>query len=547
MVKTRRILFLFVIPFVIYVVTLGFMPLMDPDEGRYALIPQEMNARGDYITPYLKGVVYLEKPPLVYWVTAFFFRLLGENAFSARLAVGLSAWGLILLIYLIGRHFRGEETGLVSAAIFSVSFLPFGLGRISILDMPLTLFLSLAVWSGYLYFDGGREKRLPLYGMYFFSACAFLTKGMVGVVFPFIILVIWLLWEKRWRDVLSLFSPVGMFIFLACAGPWLWAVQKANPDFFSFFFLREHILRYTTTVHERGGPIYYFIPILIVGGLPWWFYLSGALKGIKKDTSFNLFREGQIKFLFVWMMWPFVFYSLSSSKLIPYILPSFPPLACLMGYLLLSKRGEAREGIWPQVQSFFLLLLIGVPFFVPDWKTIHPLMWVWYAIPAAIQIFIMIFHRFIEINNATNRYLMISFLFSLYLMSLIPIVGHYLTPGKSAFQVAQAVERFLPAGEEIYQFRMSQYSLDFYLGRRTPLVDEQGELAPGVKKLPERERRHYFPTSKEFIDDLAEGNVKYVLVDRGERVKWLLAQGLKIEVLWSNQKFYMFRLYMKQG
>ena len=269
---------LFLIPFVLYVVVLPVMPLMEPDEARYALIPQYMNQAGDYITPHLKGVAYLEKPPLAYWATALFFKAFGENAFAARLFAGICAWGCILLVYNMGFYFYERKTGLYSAAVLSVSLLLFALGRINILDMPLTLFLCLAIWCGFRFFKSPRMVgKKWLYGFYLSCALAFLTKGVIGVVFPPAVIVLWLLCSRRWRDVLRIFSPVGILLFALSVGAWLFMVQRANPDFLWFFFIHEHFLRYTTKIHERVEPFWYYLPVVLLGITPWWAYLTQAL------------------------------------------------------------------------------------------------------------------------------------------------------------------------------------------------------------------------------------------------------------------------------
>ncbi|HOL60012.1 MAG TPA: glycosyltransferase family 39 protein [Syntrophales bacterium] len=547
MKRYYRLLILLVMPALLFVAVLPLMPLMDPDEGRYALIPREMNERGDYVTPHLKGVVYLEKPPLGYWFTAFFFRVLGENEITARLATGLSAWGLVILLYVIGRTLRNEEMGLLAAAVFSVSLLPFSLARINILDVPLTLFLSLAVWCGYRSFRS-EKKRLWLYGMYFFSSCAFLTKGLIGLVFPFTICGLWLGWEKRWRELPALFSPVGFVIVCLFIGPWLWAVQKANPDFFEFFFWREHLLRYTTYIHEKGQPFYFFLPILLAGALPWWFYLPRVFNREDMRSIWEAIkRKSFLKLLVVWILFPFFFFSLSSSKLIPYILPIFPPLAVFLAWLFLNGRektnSERKLDGWPALQSVLFMVLVFAPFFVPDWKDILPLPWIYYAIPVIIQAFIMLFDISIKESDLTNRYIRAYFGYALFLMAILPVVSHYLTPVKSAYQLAQAVKRYVPEGEPLYQLRTSMYSLDFYTRRRTALVDELGELAPGVKKLAPEERRRYFPTGSEFLTEVRKKGALYAVADRKEHWMWLTKEGMGIKLLWENKKFYMFQVW----
>ena len=205
--KNKKIIF-FIIPFILYVTLLTVMPLMEPDEARYSAIPSAMNHSGDYVTPHLKGTVYLEKPPLSYWATALSFKIFGENEFSARLFTALCAWGCILLVYSIGTFFHDAKTGFYAAAVLTTSLYHFIIGRINILDMPLTFFVCLAIWSGYRHFSGGGEGKKRLYLFYLFCALAFLAKGLIGIVFPFAITAIWLLVSKRWRDIFRLFSPL---------------------------------------------------------------------------------------------------------------------------------------------------------------------------------------------------------------------------------------------------------------------------------------------------------------------------------------------------
>ncbi len=118
--------------------------------------------------------------------------------------------------------------------------------------MPLTFFVCLATWAGYRYFAGDGQRKGWLYLLYVGSALAFLTKGLIGIAFPFAIMILWLFISKRWGDILRLFSPVGVILFLLISCPWIILVQKANKDFLWFFFIREHFLRYTTTLHGRN-------------------------------------------------------------------------------------------------------------------------------------------------------------------------------------------------------------------------------------------------------------------------------------------------------
>ena len=164
-----KLLLLFIVPLFLYVVLLPAMPLMEPDEARYSDIPSLMNSTGDYITPHLKHVKYLEKPPLCYWATALSFKLFGENDFSSRLFVGLCAWGCIILVYFMGVFFANEKTGLYSAGVLTTFLFHFILGRLNILDIPLAFFVCLAIWSGYRHIEERGQKKAWIYLFYLFK------------------------------------------------------------------------------------------------------------------------------------------------------------------------------------------------------------------------------------------------------------------------------------------------------------------------------------------------------------------------------------------
>ena len=340
---TKKLFILFLVPLLLYLVPLPFIPLMEPDEGRYSAIPAAMNASGDYVTPRLKAAVYFEKPPLVYWATALFFSCSGRMNFLPASFVALCAWGCIILTYRMGIFFHDARTGLFAAAILSTFLYHAAIGRINILDMPLAFFVCLAIWSGFRYFAAVPRRKVWLYLLYLFSALAFLAKGLIGVVFPFGILFIWLIVSGRWRETLALFSPIGMVLFAATALPWLILVQQANPDFFRFFFIQEHLLRYATKMHDRYQPIYFYLPIILAGTLPWCAFLPEAMRGIRWKEVTALFGGTEKRLLLVWIGVILLFFSLSSSKLIPYIAPVFLPLALIFGHIFRRYEDATQE------------------------------------------------------------------------------------------------------------------------------------------------------------------------------------------------------------
>ena len=550
---------LFFIPLILYMSLLSFMPLMEPDEARYSSISSFMNSSGDYVTPRLDHVVYLEKPPLCYWATALLFRIFGENEFSSRLFVALCAWGCVILVFKMGKYFQDERTGLYSAAIFSTFLFPFVMGRINILDMPLTFFVCLATWSGYRYVSSGYREKGWIYLLYVASALAFLAKGLIGVVFPFTIIVLWLLSYRRYGEVLKLFPPVGIALFLLLSCPWLILVQRANPDFFHFFFIQEHFLRYTTTMHHRNEPFWYFIPIVILGTLPWAAFLYKAMREKSPNMTRSL-KTTDRRFLLVWIFFILGFFSLSSSKLVSYIAPVFLPIAVLFGGLFsvydtrdiqTEKAGYNKFLCHLPIilQSLLFIVLLVVPPFIKKPRIeggliiMHPEKW-WLLVAPLILLQMLIIFLPDVVKRRWHRgwfatiYILTAFFLAL---SVFP-VSEFLTPYKSAYPVACAINTLLPQHQKLYQYKISLYGVDFYNKIRTPLVDDIGELSFGSGTLPREEKKQYFLSSEEFYKLCCEKGEIYCITQYKDRLEELKKHISHIDILWSNGIYYFLRL-----
>lgn len=543
--RSLKILVLFVVPALLYLLPLPFVPLMEPDEGRYSSIPNEMNLSGDYITPRLKGVVYFEKPPLSYWATALSFKIFGKNGFSSRLFVALTAWGCVLLAYRMGLYFYDVRTGLYAAAILATSLFHAAIGRINILDMPLGFFICMAIWSGFRFLHGDERKKRRLYLLYLFSALAFLTKGLVGIVFPFGVIIVWLFFTGRLRDILRVVSPVGMVVFAAVACPWLVLVQRENPDFFRFFFIQEHFLRYTTEMHHRYEPVYFYIPILIAGMLPWIAWLPEAVKGAKDGYIF--FRKGEKAILLTWILLIFLFFSLSSSKLIPYLTPIFPPLAVIFGIVFSRFEERWENGPAPlsgahRLTGIITALLFITAIAVPPFIAKHGVTWgEWLpliAFPALMMLLLPFLPERMRAYGPGRRFLTIYIIFALFFTSLTPPMTHFLAPYKSARPLSEAIERLIPRDADVYQYGMSLYGVDFYTGRRTPIVDDIGELSYGVSHMASKEERdRYFLYSDAFFRLAKEKNGLYCATENDEKLDRLKKEFPCSRVLWQNGSY----------
>jgi len=316
---SSRLLLAFLAVFSISILgTLGLRPLYKADESRYAEIPREMVASGDWVTPRLNGLKYFEKPPLQYWATAAFFSAFGEHDWAARLWSALAAIGGVLLVFVSGRRLFSSEAGVLGALVLAGCPLYVLLAQINTLDMALSFFLAAAIFA----FALGRYYL-------FWAACALavLSKGLIGIVLPAGAIGLYILAKWDWSLLRRMKIFSGSVIFLLIAAPWFILVSMRNGEFAHFFFIQEHFQRFTTKMHGRYQPMWFFIPILLAGLAPWLLPFFASMR--------NLFRKQQGfdpgLFLALWCIVVFVFFSISDSKLPSYILPMFPALALLIG------------------------------------------------------------------------------------------------------------------------------------------------------------------------------------------------------------------------
>jgi 4-amino-4-deoxy-L-arabinose transferase-like glycosyltransferase len=530
---------------------------MEPDEARYSLIAAAMNESDNYITPHIKNVIYLEKPPLVSWTTAIFFKILGENDFSARLFAALCAWGCILLAYYIGRHFHDEKTGLYAAAILTISCFHFVLGRVNILDMPLTFFICLSIWLGYLALKKQNQKYF-FYLFYFICALTFLTKGLIGVVFPFAILIIWLVWAGNWRQIRFLFSPLGILIFLITVCPWLILAQAENHDFLWFFFVREHFLRFTTKMHGKTEPFYYYLPIILGGTIPWSVYLIKAWKN--KFIQGSLCHINENRLLIVWLLFIFLFYTISSSKLATYIAPLFVPMAVFAGSILkkyeddIQPEESGREKIFYRfalvLQSLIIIVTLILPPILKKYSDPEKGLviltsgnwWMYIFLPVIALILMTFLPDFIFRKFRKGWFLAIYLLCVLFLGSLLFPLNDFLAPYRSARVARGAISRYLPAGQDLYQYRVNFYGIDFYNKIRTPIVEDFGELSEGIVKLAPEEKKRYFLSVDEFFTLCAQKKEIYCITQHQDRLKQIKTKIPGAAVLWDNGAFYLLRI-----
>ena len=489
----RAFIAVFAISTVFMVFALGARPVSSPDEGRYIEIPREMVATGDYVLPRLDGILYFEKPPLFYWLEASAIKAFGISEFSMRLWPVIFGIGGVLMAFGVARKFYGRGAGLASGLILATTLLYYGLSRFIVLDAAVSVLMTATLFAFLLGAEeADRRKQVRWFRWaYFAAALAVLAKGLIGMVLPGAVVVLWIALTGRWRLVRQVLIPSGLLLFFVIAVPWHVAAAMRNHDFLWFYFVHEHFLRYTTRTHHRYGPIWYYIPVLLVGFLPWTGYLWHGLREAW-PKSWRLRAERPVElFLVVWATFVFVFFSISDSKLITYILPVFPPLAVLTGRVLapvLSGEGGRRMALGPWFFAVvFAVLALAVPvvLLVPKLHAIPavrefsavvaPLAVVMALVFAVGAIAAVALHRRGRAGGAV-----VAILFTvLFGWSAVSVISGRADP-KSIKPLALAIESRLQPGDTVASYGTFFYDLPVYLRRKVLIVDNVGELQFGA-------------------------------------------------------------------
>jgi len=504
---------------------LGSRELWSPDEGRYAEIPREMLATGDFLTPRLNGVKYFEKPPLMYWLEAGAIKAFGLNEWALRLWPALFALFGCLAVYFTGLTLYGRRAGLFAAGILAVSPLYDFMGGILTLDMALASELTIALCAFLLAvrLPLGPRRRFLFYGFYFFVALAVMTKGLIGMVIPAMILGAWMVVTREWRLLREMHLPTGLALFIAVAAPWHVLVAQANPEFTYFYFIHEHFDRYLTTAHHRYEPAWYFIPILLAGMYPWTVFLPESLRDAFRRSPDSGMTRSDAWFLALWAVLPFLFFSFSDSKLAPYILPIWPPLALLLGRWL---AGVYEGRIAFSRVSIATLLIVGILLFAA--LTLAPHLYshdegvVRVADQLGAGLYVMGGGLLLAgaIPSVTwlvkeNRSTVIAlFAAAALLVAAFDFNLSRLDIGRSVEPLAVLLKQRLKPEDEVMTFQTYFQDLPVYLERRITTVEWKGELEFGASV--EKNTRDWLIDRAEFIKRWNSPATKYLLTGHRE-------------------------------
>ncbi|WP_423456571.1 phospholipid carrier-dependent glycosyltransferase [Ottowia sp. VDI28] len=487
----------------IWFVPLGWRALFSPDEGRYASIGLAMLQSGDWITPRLNGLLYFEKPILQYWITAASLAVFGINEFAARFWPALSGFLTVVVVGMTARRLWGAGSG-AYAALLAAGMTWIGANsHFLTLDMGLAFFqaLSLCAFLVAQHDDATpSERRNAMWVCWAAMAGATLSKGLVGIVIPGATLVLYSLLNRQWAFWRRMHWVSGLVIYFALTAPWFIAVSLKNPGFFDFFFVREHFRRFLTDEARRTGAPWYFVPVLIVGAMPWTTMLPAWLwRGSPRDASAS-FQPARM--LVVWSVFIFVFFSVSRSKLPSYILPMFPALALLGAYWL--PKADPRRLRWHLLAPVaFWVVALGVwpraDLFVSDTQPLSAVQSFLNLLAIAAVVSLLACGAAWWLLGRGRKMLAVALVSVASVLGVASaMLGHdsYAYKMRSSKSVGLILAPYLRPDTPVFAVSFYDQSLPFYLRRPVTLVDYRDEFTFGQDAEPER----WIPSVDGFVD-----------------------------------------------
>jgi len=516
--------------------TISQRDLFDPDEGRYAVIPAAMVDTGDWLTPRLNDFKYFEKPVLQYWATAVAFKLFGKSNASARLWTALLGFSAALFSMFVAFRLYGSRAAIYTFGL-SISYLMVvAFGHYLTLDMALSAFLVIGIGSLVIaHSDQASESQTRNWMLIGWAALALatLTKGLVAVVLPAATVVVYSLWQRDWALWKKLHLVKGLLLYLLITAPWFIAVSNANTEFAEFFFIHEHFDRYTSEVHSREGPIYYFIPFLLLGICPWLITSLRAL--VSPDFRWLPDRPGQFdpeRFMWTFVVVTFCFFSLGQSKLPGYILPVLPIIAVISGGQIVSKGAVVNDrwvvlflGVAFLAGAFGVEYLASGHYPAEQWASYRP--WIIGSGLLFLLSFTVLSIRKIAHLPAFVAATVLS------LASWLSIVSGAtsLSESRSSKVIADIITQTLPAGVPVYSFQYFPEAAAFYLGRPITIVEYEGEMAMGIRSEPEK----HIKTQDEFLAEWQNLDQAAVVL-KLNRLKNLKVDALQGRVVYKGPK-----------
>ena len=398
-IRENDLLILFALVLIANFLPLGIAPLFDLDEGAFSEATREMLVGKDYITTYLNGELRFDKPILIYWLQLLSVKLFGVHTFAFRLPSAIAGTLWVAVTYLFTKRYIDRKSAFF-AALFMVGSLQITLiTKAAIADALLNLFIALSMFCFYHYRK--TEAKRYLYLTFLWIALGFLTKGPVAVLIPLAVSFIFLASQKALGFWLrTVFDPVGLLIFFAVGLPWyILEYREQGQLFIDGFFFKHNISRFSNPMEHHSGGYYYYLIVMLVGLLPFTYFIIRAFGRVK-----SFWKDDLKRYLLIWFGFVFLFFTFSGTKLPHYVIYGYTPLFILAAaqisdrfsrHLLLIPLiiftalllffPEIAVSIKPNVHDRFAVVLIdhiysgfGIFYHFVVFSLLVILLWIWY-------------------------------------------------------------------------------------------------------------------------------------------------------------------------
>lgn len=468
--------------------------LVGADEPRYAQIAREMLERHDWVVPVLYGTPWLEKPILYYWQAMLSYSIFGVSDWAARLPVACDAAAMVLAVYFFVRRFR-PGLQLDAALIVASMAAMVGFGRAASTDMPLAACFTIGMLAWFTWQETGTARWLAAF--YLMTALGTLAKGPVAPFLAAAVICIFAALKRDYRIVLRTIWLPGVLLYLAVMLPWYVAVQIRVPEFFRIFVLEHNLARYSSDLYRHRQPFWYYVPVLLLGLLPWtvlgFTALIRAIRTKKTEAGDNGERDFSL-FFAIWAIFPVVFFSFSGSKLPGYILPAIPAWAMLITGWLHGKisRSERTNPVLLVAHAFVAALPLATAllsqYLIYRLKPTGEALWVTGVVSGGLLVFgaaTLIFRGLRFLRVATLLPIVAGLIF------LIKVGGPAIERTESARPIAMEIRQLVPTGNPVAGLgvrREVEYGVAFYVNRPVSMYD-RGEIPSGEHTLIVRKGR----------------------------------------------------------
>ena len=483
---------------ILYFYRLGTIGLIDVDEPRYTEAAREMLESNNWVVPYFNYTVRYDKPVFFYWLEALSMKVFGINEFGARLPSTILAIFTVVMVSRFLKSLYGNTVAITGAIILSTSFEFAALSRFSVTDMTLSCFITSSIISffqGYSNLSTSHrffKQQITEFSIWYllgfiFLAFAVLTKGPVAIILVGLICLPFFWWIKKLEYFYKSNSfYIGAVLFILIAFPWYLAVHlQTNGDFTKEFFGLHNISRYTSVVSGHKGSAFYFIPVVLIGFLPWTFFLAQAINSVIKKGLRELLlspKEQLPWFCLWWFLVILLFFSFSKTKLLTYILPMFPAISILVS-LWFNEITSSKFTSFGLVigLGIFFVFCIGVLYFclfnlnamlpreVKDLKLDYQIVLLAFMLFVGISMSWASSHRNIPLTFCilSSTFILLYFCFITFLLPKID---------KHSQLLLRTFAKSTPQDVRIITYQIIKPSLIFYSKRKITKVDTIGEL-----------------------------------------------------------------------